>query len=54
MSFFYENIYNPNMLASFYVNIMQAKVILEEGTSIEKMALPDWPVCKPVVHFLNL
>ena len=26
------------------VNLIQAKVIWEEGTSVEKMPLADWPV----------
>lgn len=36
-----------SMLASFIVNLTQARVILEEGTSMEKMFPPAWPVGKP-------
>ena len=38
---------------SFYDNLTHAGIILEEGTVIEKMSLPDWPVYKLVVHILN-
>lgn len=41
------------LVASFNVNITQAEFILEEGTSIEKIPLSDWPVGKPVVHILD-
>lgn len=34
------------MLASFIVNMTQAWVILEEGTSTEEMFPPAWPVGK--------
>lgn len=30
-----------------------ARVTLEEGTSCKKMLPLDWPVGKPVVHFLG-
>ena len=36
-----------------YVNSTQARVTGEEGTSAEKMPPSDWPVGKPVRHFLN-
>jgi hypothetical protein len=29
------------------------KLQLKEGTSIDKMFLPDWPMGKPVVNFLE-
>ena len=35
------------------VNLTQARVILEERTSAEKMFLLDWPVGKPVGQFLD-
>lgn len=34
-----------------YVSLNQARVIQEEGTSAEKMSLPDRPLGKPMVHF---
>lgn len=37
----------------FYVNSKQARVIWKEKTSIDKMSLPDWPVVKPIIHFLD-
>lgn len=41
------------MLTSFSLNLTQPGVILEERDSIEKNALPDWPVGKPVVCFVD-
>jgi hypothetical protein len=42
----------PHCLAyKFYVNWIPARVILKEGTSIEKMPPTDWPVVKPVMYF---
>lgn len=41
------------VLADFYVKLTEAGDILEEGTLIVKMTLPDWPAAKPVVHFLD-
>lgn len=35
------------------INLSQVKVILEEGISIEKTLLPNWPVGKPVVRLLD-
>lgn len=40
------------MLAS-YVNLTQARILLEEETSAEKMPPPDWPMGKSVGHFLG-
>lgn len=37
-----------------YVNLTQAGVILEEGTSVEKMPIPDWPVGKSVIYLHSL
>lgn len=37
----------------YLVNLTQAGVIWEEGTSIEKMPPPGWPVGKSVGHFLD-
>jgi hypothetical protein len=37
----------------FYVKLAQVTVIWEEVTSVEKMYSSDWPVGKPVLHFLN-
>lgn len=39
-------------LASFHVNLKQARVILEKGTSTVKMSLSGWLMGKPVVYFL--
>jgi hypothetical protein len=36
-----------------HVNLTQARVILEEGASIEKLPLPDWLVDESVVHLLH-
>ena len=35
------------------VQLDTARVLQEEGTSTEKMPPPDWPMGKPVRHFLN-
>lgn len=43
----------PSVLASIYVILTQTTAILEEGTSAEKMPPTDWPVDKPMGHFLN-
>jgi hypothetical protein len=40
------------VLVSF-VSSTQARVIQEEGTTIEKIHPPEWPVDKPVEYFLN-
>lgn len=37
----------------FFINLMQAKGILEEGTSIEEWPPSDWPVGMLVRHFLD-
>lgn len=37
----------------FYVILTQATVICKEGTEVEKIPLRDWPVGKPVAHFLS-
>lgn len=42
-----------SMLARFYISLTQARVILEEEATIEKMPPLHWPVSKLVVHFLN-
>lgn len=41
------------VLYSFDVNLIKNRVILEVGTSVTEMPLPDWPVVKPVGHFLD-
>ena len=37
----------------FHVYLTQARISLKEGTPVKKMPSPDWPVSKPVVHFLD-
>lgn len=37
----------------FSRNLIPARVTLKEGTSIEKMLPPDWPVGKPAVRSLK-
>lgn len=37
----------------FYIILTQATVICKEGTEVEKIPLRDWPVGKPLAHFLN-
>lgn len=41
------------VLQCWPVICQQQRIMWEEGTSTEKMTLADWPVGKPVVHFLN-
>lgn len=36
-----------------HVYFIHAKFIWEDGLSAGKMPLPDWPVGKPVLHFLD-
>ena len=36
----------------FYENLKQARVILEDGPSIEKILLSDWHVDNPLCIFL--
>lgn len=44
----------PTAPAGSYVNLTQTTATQEEGTSAEKMSPPpDWPVDKPMGHFLN-
>lgn len=40
----------PSAPSSF---MLTAGVIFKEGTPVEKMPLPDWPVGKTAVHFLD-
>lgn len=42
-----------SVVDSFYVSLIKSRVILEAGTSVTKMPLPDWPVVKSVGHFLD-
>lgn len=39
-------------LASFYINLTQARGIFNEKTSIEKISPADWPTGKLVTYFL--
>lgn len=41
------------VLISVFVNLIQASVILEEGTSVDKMFVLDWSVGSYVGHFLT-
>lgn len=41
------------MPAVFYVNLIEATVIGEEGAQVEKMPLQHLTVRKPVGHFLS-
>ena len=41
------------VLVRVFVNLAQAGVIWEEGTSIEEMSPPDWPVGNPKARFLD-
>ena len=38
-------------VGQFYVNLTQAKVIIEEGDSIKKKPTEDWAVGKPAGRF---
>ena len=40
----YHMIQLHHSAGEFYVNSTEARVILEERTSVEKMSLQDWPV----------
>ena len=40
-------------VGQFYVNLTQTRVILENGTSFEKVSPLDWIMGKPAVHFIN-
>lgn len=44
---------NCHCAGYFYINLTRARVIWEERNSTEKMPPIDWPVCKPLVHFLD-
>lgn len=37
----------------FYVNLTEARVVLKERTSVEKMPLPEWPLGKLMVHIFT-
>lgn len=39
--------------SSFVSTRTQARAILKEETSVEKMHPPDWPVSETLVHFLD-
>lgn len=38
---------------SFFLDLIQTRVVLREGTLVEKMAPLDWPIGKSVKHFLE-
>lgn len=35
------------------INLIQARIVWEKGTTVEKIYPEDWPEGKPVGHFLN-
>lgn len=37
----------------YVVNLIQAQVIWEKGTTTEKMPPSEWPTGKSMEHFLN-
>lgn len=42
-----------SVLVNIFVNLMQAGIIWDERTSIQKMLPSDWPVGKLVEHLLD-
>lgn len=41
------------VLARYFVNLIEAKLMWKEGSSIERMLPSDWHIDKSVGHFLD-
>lgn len=46
-------LYEYDCAGQFYLSLIQARAILEEGTSVEKIPPLYWPVGNPVEHFVD-